>query len=182
MRDGIVDKGGVSHHVGDTRFHCRRSLWWRCRQGGRTLERGWIAGGVLRGEPLSGVPRNSGTSNPRAHPGAKPPGNRCLIEVGVPMDVWDKRQHARKDPKFPGGWNVHPAGKGSVDYGTAWLAAKTSALLVVPSVVVPAEDNILINPLHRTPRALKRRTPANGSSTIAYSRHDQTCEHPCLIP
>ena len=47
---------------------------------------------------------------PGLTPGAKPPGNRCLIEVGVPMAVWDKRQHARKDPKFPGGGNVLPAG------------------------------------------------------------------------
>ena len=85
---------------------------------------------------------------PGLAPGSKPPGNRCLIEVRVPKDVWDKRHHARKDPNFPGGWDVHPAGKGSVDYGTTWLAAKTTALLVVPSVVVPDEDNVLINPLH----------------------------------
>lgn len=92
---------------------------------------------------------------PGLAPGTKPPGNRCLIEVSVPMAVWDQRHYARKDPKFPGGWNVHPAGKGSVDYGTAWLAAKTSALLVVPSVVVPAEDNILINPLHPDAKGIK---------------------------
>ena len=71
------------------------------------------------------------------------------------MDVWDKRHHARKDSKFPGGWNVHPPGKGSVAYGTAWLAAKTSAVLVVPSVVVPDEDNLLVNPLHPDAKFIK---------------------------
>jgi RES domain-containing protein len=92
---------------------------------------------------------------PGLAPGTKPPGNSCLIEVSVPMAIWDQRHHARKDPKFPSGWNVHPAGKGSIDYGTAWLAGKTSALLVVPSVVVPAEDNILINPVHPDAKAIK---------------------------
>jgi RES domain-containing protein len=71
------------------------------------------------------------------------------------MAIWDQRHHARKDSKFPDGWNVHPAGKGSIDYGTTWLAGETSALLVVPSVVVPAEDNILINPLHPDAKAIK---------------------------
>ena len=92
---------------------------------------------------------------PGLTPGTKPPGNRCLIEVTVPKAVWEKRHHARKDSKFPGGWKVHPAGKGSVDYGTAWLAAMTSALLIVPSVVVPDEDNILINPLHPDAKGIK---------------------------
>lgn len=85
---------------------------------------------------------------PGLAPGVKPPGNRRLIEVRMPTDVWDRRHHARNDSKFPSGWDVHPPGKGSVDYGTAWLAARISAILVVPSVVVPDEDNILINPLH----------------------------------
>jgi hypothetical protein len=46
---------------------------------------------------------------PGLAPGTKPPGNRCLIDVSVPMAVWDQRHYARKDPNFPSGWNVHPA-------------------------------------------------------------------------
>jgi RES domain-containing protein len=46
------------------------------------------------------------------------------------------------------GWDVLPTGKVSLDYGDAWLTALASALLVVPSIVVPEESNILINPLH----------------------------------
>ena len=85
---------------------------------------------------------------PALKPGIPPPKNRCMIEIGVPNSVWAKRHVARKDPNFPGGWNVHPAGMASVEYGTAWLAAKTSALLVLPSVIVPQEENVLLNPLH----------------------------------
>ena len=94
---------------------------------------------------------------PGLAPGTKPPANRCLIEVAVPIAVWSKRHHARKDPKFPGGWSVHPAGKDSIEYGTAWLTVMTSALLVVPSVVVADEDNILINPLHSDAKEITAR-------------------------
>src|SRR5206468_3388517 len=65
---------------------------------------------------------------PALRPDIPPPKNRCMIEIRVPNPVWAKRHVAQKDPKFPGGWNVHPAGKGSVEYGTDWLAAKTSAI------------------------------------------------------
>jgi len=85
---------------------------------------------------------------PALAPGFPPPKNLCLIEISVPNTVWAKRHVAQKEPKFPGSWNVHPSGKGSVAYGTAWLVTRTSTLLVVPSVVVPEEENVLINPLH----------------------------------
>lgn len=32
--------------------------------------------------------------------------------------------------------------------GEAWLLSKASALLLVPSVIVPEESNVLISPLH----------------------------------
>jgi RES domain-containing protein len=34
------------------------------------------------------------------------------------------------------------------DFGNAWLTSRRSALLQVPSVVVPQASNMLINPLH----------------------------------
>ena len=48
-----------------------------------------------------------------------------------------------------------PLAREALTTGPAWLAAKTSALLVVPSVVVPPEDNILINPLHPDAKGIK---------------------------
>ena len=88
---------------------------------------------------------------------SSPPGNRCLVEVSLPNGVWEKRYLGRKDRKFPSGWDVHPAGKGSIDYGTAWLTSMDTAILVVPSVVVPDEDNILINPLHPDTKGIRAR-------------------------
>ena len=34
------------------------------------------------------------------------------------------------------------------NYGDAWLASGRTALLRLPSVIVPEETNVLINPLH----------------------------------
>ncbi|RVT96636.1 RES domain-containing protein [Rhodovarius crocodyli] len=71
------------------------------------------------------------------------PLNRYLIEISVPEALW---KAARRVEKPPVGWDAQPASMTSVDLGTAWLRAGKAALLVVPSVIVPEEMNVLINP------------------------------------
>jgi len=73
------------------------------------------------------------------------PLNRYLVRIDVPDDVWA----ARRALAPPVGWDALPAGMISVQEGQAWLLGKASALLAVPSVIVPEESNVLINPLHR---------------------------------
>ena len=46
------------------------------------------------------------------------------------------------------GWDALPAGRVSIAFGTNWIGAQASALLVIPSIVVPEEFNVLINPRH----------------------------------
>lgn len=75
------------------------------------------------------------------------PMNRYLVRIDVPQDVWDARQVLSHD-KAPVGWQAEPAGKVSLDYGDRWLTDLATALLQVPSVMVPEECNVLINPLH----------------------------------
>lgn len=72
------------------------------------------------------------------------PLNRFLVRIHVPGDIWAARQVLTP----PLGWDALPAGMISVQAGEAWLRGKTSALLLVPSVIVPEESNVLINPLH----------------------------------
>jgi RES domain-containing protein len=72
------------------------------------------------------------------------PFNRYLVRIDVPDNIWA----ARKILAVPGGWDAVPAGKASVMTGDAWCHGKRSALLVVPSVIVSDERNILINPEH----------------------------------
>lgn len=80
--------------------------------------------------------------------GAPLPRNRYRIQVDIPDDIWQKRRIARLTPDWPADWDAEPAGKGSIAYGGAWLTAVADAVLVVPSVAIPQEENILLNPRH----------------------------------
>jgi RES domain-containing protein len=75
------------------------------------------------------------------------PLNRYLVAVTIPDDIWAKAQ--REDQSSLSiGWDALPAGRVSIAFGTNWLVARTTALLIIPSAIVPEEFNILINPQH----------------------------------
>ncbi|MYM88552.1 RES domain-containing protein [Rugamonas sp. FT82W] len=74
------------------------------------------------------------------------PWNRILVRIDVPDGVWRARELTPRP--LPIGWNVVPEGMVSRSIGSAWLASGASALLVVPSVIINEEDNVLINPAH----------------------------------
>jgi RES domain-containing protein len=65
----------------------------------------------------------------------------------VPEDVWAAAD-VLDATTAPVGWDAEPAGRASIAYGTAWAHALRSALLLIPSVIVPEESNVLINPSH----------------------------------
>ncbi|MEY2874562.1 MAG: hypothetical protein RLZZ373_1933 [Pseudomonadota bacterium] len=75
------------------------------------------------------------------------PLNRFVVCIEVPPDLWAARV-VRKAAGLPVGWTARPEGKVSLDIGDAWLASGASVLLAVPSVIVPEEYNLLINPRH----------------------------------
>ncbi|WP_371867906.1 RES family NAD+ phosphorylase [Duganella levis] len=81
-----------------------------------------------------------------------------------PDDVWNKAHDMRHPPV---GWDAIPAAAVSLDAGDSWVKAQSSTLMIVPSVIVPEEYNVLINPLHSdTPSSAQRRC-ASGSMTHA---------------
>jgi RES domain-containing protein len=49
---------------------------------------------------------------------------------------------------LPQGWDSEPAGAQGRAAGDRWVIEQRSAALLVPSVVVPVEQNALINPRH----------------------------------
>jgi RES domain-containing protein len=49
---------------------------------------------------------------------------------------------------LPSNWRNYPAPSELADLGNAWLNANTSAVLQVPSAVIPREANLLLNPNH----------------------------------
>lgn len=82
------------------------------------------------------------------------PLNRFLVRIEVPAAVWAARRSCAA-AELPVGWSAIPEGKVSLDIGDAWLRTASSALLVVPSVIVPEECNVLINPLHADAAGLR---------------------------
>jgi RES domain-containing protein len=82
------------------------------------------------------------------------PMNRYLVRIDLPADAWSGRvEHAASS--LPVGWDALPEGKVSLDLGDAWLAAGDSPVIAVPSVVVPEELNVLVNPEHPLCRGIK---------------------------
>jgi RES domain-containing protein len=82
------------------------------------------------------------------------PLNRYLVELTIPDDVW-KSRHELSISAAPVGWDALPEGAASLNYGDEWLLTATTAILVVPSIVVPEEQNILINPAHKDSTSIK---------------------------
>lgn len=63
-----------------------------------------------------------------------------LLEIEVPdPDL----APARKPPQA---WDAHPAGNESQNHGRIWLQQAVHTALLVPSVLVPEESNVLLNP------------------------------------
>ncbi len=81
------------------------------------------------------------------------PLNRYLVEVRVPRDFWEAAA-AFDAPRFVG-WDAEPAGKVSLDWGTAWARGTSTLLALVPSVIVVEESNVLINPTHPDARRVR---------------------------
>lgn len=73
------------------------------------------------------------------------PFNRFLVRIELPDRVWNARSTLCP---LPGGWDAIPPGTASRHAGDQWLMAKPAALLEVPSVIVPEETIVLVNPAH----------------------------------
>jgi RES domain-containing protein len=75
------------------------------------------------------------------------PSNRYGEEIAVSDAVWAAA--LRVEPAdLPAGWDAEPASKTSIDFGVAWLAGGTAALMAVPPVTAPEEATVLVNPAH----------------------------------
>ncbi len=80
--------------------------------------------------------------------------NRFLVQIDIPAKVWAQREMieaAALDPT----WLAEPPGSTSISIGDTWLASASAPLLLVPSIIVPEECNVLINPLHPLSKEIK---------------------------
>ncbi|HSF47022.1 MAG TPA: RES family NAD+ phosphorylase [Burkholderiales bacterium] len=70
------------------------------------------------------------------------PADTILIPIEVPDELIMKAQG------LPNDWNALPYSSAARQFGDRWAREATSAVLLVPSVILPSEDNLLINPAH----------------------------------
>jgi len=73
------------------------------------------------------------------------PADLIAFEIAVPDDLPHRRI---ANPDLPADWQRMPAPPACAELGARWAREKKTAVLLIPSVVVPDESNVLINPVH----------------------------------
>ena len=73
------------------------------------------------------------------------PGDLVTIEVHIDATVSVETIDLAK---LPSGWRTYPAPDAIKDLGTDWVKEQRSAVLIVPSAILPREANYLVNPAH----------------------------------
>jgi RES domain-containing protein len=69
--------------------------------------------------------------------------------VAIPADIPASLQITRiRLAQLPTNWRRYPAPHALADIGTRWVRGRKTAVLAVPSAVIPSDLNYLLNPLH----------------------------------
>lgn len=79
--------------------------------------------------------------------------NAFLVRIDIPASVWRAREVVQADD-LDVTWLAEPPGSTTIGFGDAWIDSVRSPLLLVPSVLVPEEHNVLINPAHPASRRI----------------------------
>ena len=83
------------------------------------------------------------------------PLNRFLVAIDVPESDWTQRTRFVAAANI--GWDALPAGMVSLDWAGHWVSRCETLIAEVPSVIVPDEPNVLVNPGHARMRWVKLR-------------------------
>jgi len=78
-----------------------------------------------------------------------------VIEVEVPDTLIEKVQPR----KLPPGWRDQPSSLAAQHFGGDWLKSGKGVALVLPSVIIPQEQAMLLNPAHADMRGIKWSAP-----------------------
>lgn len=85
---------------------------------------------------------------------------RMAAYVQIPVQFEDTLCCTLERKALPPDWKAHPAPASTRDIGTEWLQTAVSAVLAVPSVIVPDETLFLLNPQHPDFPAIHIGSPA----------------------
>ena len=72
------------------------------------------------------------------------PDGLIKLEISIPEDI---RREARAASDLPARWRQDTI-RDTQSVGDRWVAVARSAALLLPSAIVPEEENVLINPRH----------------------------------
>lgn len=75
------------------------------------------------------------------------PSDLVVMELSIPDDP-GLGAHVAPRQFPPGDWQAYPAPEWQAELGDMWVQDGTFLWLAVPSVIVPQEYNILLNPRH----------------------------------
>ena len=84
------------------------------------------------------------------------PGDLVAIQVDIPDALTIETV---KIESLPRDWRRYPGAEALKDIGTAWAEKASTAILAVPSAVIPEERNYLLNPTHRDFKRIRIRKP-----------------------
>lgn len=73
------------------------------------------------------------------------PGDLVAMRIEIPEGLSEERV---LESDLPAGWNEVPDHPSCIKRGDAWAKTAATAVLRVPSAIVPEEENILVNPGH----------------------------------
>ncbi len=104
------------------------------------------------------------------------PADLVAIQVEIPDHVTTERIAI---DKLPDNWKQRPYSTKLQQIGAAWLSGRFSACLMVTSVVIPQETNLLINPDHPDFSKLIFQPPKQRR--IAQRRQDATRNCTCKV-
>ncbi|CFQ45102.1 RES family NAD+ phosphorylase [Yersinia aleksiciae] len=65
------------------------------------------------------------------------------------IEIDDSHIMLLQQSDWPTDWRSDPAPAATMDLGTEWLESASSVGLLVPSTLVPSENNMLVNPHHK---------------------------------
>jgi RES domain-containing protein len=84
------------------------------------------------------------------------PDDMVVTSAEIPDSVFRFRLDANVPEQA---WRLYPAPTDLCNVGTGWVTDRKSAVLVVPSAIVPGERTYLLNPAHRDFREIKVYAP-----------------------
>lgn len=73
------------------------------------------------------------------------PDRLVAISADIPDDL---RMGHIEVSDLPKNWRIYPVPEELQDFGTAWVTSASTAILIVPSAVIPDERNYLLSPAH----------------------------------